>query len=56
MYGLNVADHEAVDACAVQVERDFGRGVSMLVNNAGVVHTGEFTTQTREEFNRIMRV
>ena len=55
-YKLDVGDHTAVNACAAQVEADFGQGVTMLVNNAGIVHVAEFAEQTKEEFDRVMKV
>jgi NAD(P)-dependent dehydrogenase (short-subunit alcohol dehydrogenase family) len=52
---VDVADREAVATWAAAVVEQFGT-VNVLVNNAGVTMTGDFTDMTYEEFDWIVGV
>jgi NAD(P)-dependent dehydrogenase (short-subunit alcohol dehydrogenase family)/pimeloyl-ACP methyl ester carboxylesterase len=54
-YTLNVADADAVDAFADQVCADHGVP-DIVVNNAGVGHTGMFLDTPREQYDRVLDI
>jgi len=54
-YPIDLADLDAIEPLAAQVERDLG-GVDVLVNNAGAPRRRSMTVVTADEFDETMRV
>ncbi|MGW4380092.1 SDR family oxidoreductase [Kitasatospora sp. NPDC004531] len=54
-YQVDVSDGAAVDAFAKQVTADFGVP-DVVVNNAGIGHSGTFLETTEEEWRRVLDV
>ena len=54
-YRLNVAEEEAVNQFAQQVEADFGR-VDVVINNAGITRMGEFKNTSPDAFRAVIDV
>lgn len=55
VYTVDVGNAEAMAACAVSVQHDFGR-VDILINNAGVSLIGSAAEQKLEDFQWLMNI
>ena len=51
----DVSDRDSVVAAAARVEQEFG-GADVLVNNAGVMLLGPFSTDQRDDYRRMIEV